>query len=413
MSSSLVTSPWFRFTFPLMLLAAIWYGMNNVIVLTRANAGLAGGLPYALFLSSIAIAFIFKQSRMAMVACTMLISYWVIQYRLQSPLYTGSTLLELSILSFVLPVACLLSYAFKNGDLLSRAFFVYLILLACFGLWAYVTVDYYVSGGYGSLKDTFLFSVPEISKLPFILVLYLLAMVGITGIFVLTKNRIMDVFIYTAILMSSTTFIFFQLQFVSSTMFSLSGALMMLYLISASHEMAFNDQLTQLPGRHALEIDLRSPGRKFAIAMVDIDHFKSFNDSYGHDTGDDVLKLVASRIRLVKGKAKIYRYGGEEFTILFKGKTAEQAKEYLEQIRQDIEQYDLVIRDSDSRPKDDKYGATKRSDNRSQSVNITISVGVCDSSLEKRAKEAIKRADEALYQAKKAGRNRIKIASYS
>jgi diguanylate cyclase (GGDEF)-like protein len=193
----------------------------------------------------------------------------------------------------------------------------------------------------------------------------------------------------------------------------LSGALMMLYLISASHEMAFNDQLTQLPGRHALEIDLRSPGRKFAIAMVDIDHFKSFNDSYGHDTGDDVLKLVASRIRLVKGKAKIYRYGGEEFTILFKGKTAEQAKEYLEQIRQDIEQYDLVIRDSDSRPKDDKYGATKRSDNRSQSVNITISVGVCDSSLEKRAKEAIKRADEALYQAKKAGRNRIKIASYS
>jgi len=194
-------------------------------------------------------------------------------------------------------------------------------------------------------------------------------------------------------------------------MFSLSGALMMLYLISASHEMAFNDQLTQLPGRHALDIDLRSPGRKFAIAMVDIDHFKSFNDSYGHDTGDDVLKLVASRIRLVKGKAKIYRYGGEEFTILFKGKTAEQAKVYLEHIRQDIEQYDLVIRDSDSRPKDDKYGATKRSDNRSQSVNITISVGVCDSSLERRAKEAIKRADEALYQAKKAGRNRIKIAS--
>ncbi len=411
MSSSLVTSPWFRFAFPLMLLAAMWYGMNNVIVLTRANIGLAGGLPYALFLSSIAIAYIFKQSRMAMVACAMLISYWVIQYRLQSPLYTGSTLLELSILSFLLPVACLLSYAFKNGALISRAFFIYLILLALFGLWAYITVDYYVSSGIGNLKDTFLFSVPEISKLPFILVLYLLAMIGITGIFVLTKNRIMDVFIYTAVLTSATTFIFFQLQFVSSTMFSLSGALMMLYLISASHEMAFNDQLTQLPGRHALDIDMRNPGRKFAIAMVDIDHFKSFNDSYGHDTGDDVLKLVASRIRLVKGKAKIYRYGGEEFTILFKGKTAEQAQEYLEVVRQDIEQYDLVIRDTDSRPKSDRYGATKRSDQRSHAVNITISVGVCDSSLERNAKEAIKRADDALYKAKKAGRNQIKIAS--
>ncbi|WP_165313895.1 GGDEF domain-containing protein [Vibrio ziniensis] len=411
MSSSLVTSPWFRFAFPLMLLAAMWYGMNNVIVLTRANSGLAGGLPYALFLSSIAIAYIFKQSRMAMVACVMLISYWIIQSRLQSPLYTGSTLLELSILSFLLPVACLLSYAFKNGDLLSRAFFVYLIFLALFGIWAYITVDYYVSGGFGSLKDTFLFSVPEISKLPFILVLYLLAMIGVTGIFVLTKNRIMDVFIYTAVLTSAMTFIFFQLQYVSSTMFSLSGALMMLYLISASYEMAFNDQLTQLPGRHALDIDMRSPGRKFAIAMVDIDHFKSFNDSYGHDTGDDVLKLVASRIRLIKGKARIYRYGGEEFTILFKGKTAAQAYDYLEAVRKDIEQYDLVIRDANSRPKDDKFGASKRSDKRSRSVNITISIGVCDSSLERNAKEAIKLADEALYKAKKGGRNRIEVAS--
>jgi len=236
-------------------------------------------------------------------------------------------------------------------------------------------------------------------------------MVGITGILVLTKNRIMDVFIYTAILMSAMTFIFFQLQFVSSTLFSLSGALMMLYLISASHGMAFNDQLTRLPSRHALDIDLRSVGGTFAIAMIDIDHFKTFNDSYGHDTGDDVLKLVASRIRLIKGKARVYRYGGEEFTILFKGKTSTEAKEYLEQLRLDIEQYDLVIRDMNSRPKNDIEGAKLRSDKRNNSVHITVSIGVCDNTVERNVIEAIKRADEALYKAKNAGRNCIRTAS--
>ncbi len=411
MSSSLVTSPWFRFAFPLMLLSAIWLGMNNVILVTRANLGLAGNLPYALFLFSIAIAYIFKQSRMAMVACAMLVSYWIIQTRLQSPLYTGSTLLELSLLSFLLPVACLLSYAFKNGDLISRSFFYYLVILGLFGLWSYLTVDYYSSGGFDDLKDGILFATPQLSKLPLILVLYLIAMVGITGIFVLTKNRLMDVFIYTSILTSATTFIFFQLPFVSSTMYSLSGVLMMLYLISASHEMAFNDQLTQLPGRHALDIDMRSLGRNFTIAMIDIDHFKSFNDSYGHDTGDDVLKLVASRIRMVRGRAKVYRYGGEEFTILFKGKTSQEVIEYLEQVRSDIEQYEMVLRDIDSRPKDDKSGAKNRSGQRNNAINITVSIGVCDSQIERNEKEAIKRADEALYAAKKAGRNCIKLAS--
>ncbi len=411
MSSSFVTTPWFRFTFPLLLLSVIWYGMNNVILVTQANFGLAGGLPYALFLCSIAVAYIFKQSRMAMVACTMLISYWIIQYRLQSPLYSGTTLLELSLLSFLLPVACLLSYAFKNGELLSRSFLYYLLVLALFGLWSYLTVDYYRTEGFTVLTEGILFSMPYVSKLPLILVLYLLAMIGITGIFVLTKNRIMDVFIYTAILMSAMTFIFFQLQFVSSTMFSLSGVLMMLYLITASHEMAFNDRLTQLPGRHALDIDMRSLGRKFTIAMIDIDHFKSFNDTYGHDTGDDVLKLVASRIRLIKGKARVYRYGGEEFTVLFKGKSAQEALEYLEQLRIDIEQYDLVLRDTDTRPKNDKNGVKKRSGQRNKSVNITVSMGVCDSYTERKEHAAIKRADEALYEAKKAGRNCVKIAS--
>ncbi|MCG6267068.1 GGDEF domain-containing protein [Vibrio furnissii] len=410
MSSSLVTSYWFRFAFPIILLCALWFGMNNVILVTRSNLGFAGNLPYVLFIAAIAIAHLFKQSRMAMVASAMLICYWVIQYRLQTPLSSGSTLLELSLLAILLPVACLLSYAFKNGGLFSRGFATYLGILAMFGVWCFLIITQYESGGFAQLSEGLLYSVDQVSKLPFILVLYLAALVGVTSIFVLTKNRLMDVVIYTSILLAANTFIFFQIQYVSSTMFSLAGVLLILYLLSASYEMAFNDRLTQLPGRHALELDMRHLGRNFTVAMVDVDHFKSFNDSYGHETGDDVLKLVAARLRMVQGRAKVYRYGGEEFTVLFKGKTAEQAMDYLELLRADIEAYDLVIRNLESRPKNDKDGAKQRSDSKRMSVNITVSIGLCDSALQRDPNEALKFADQALYAAKKAGRNCVKNA---
>lgn len=410
MSSSLVTSYWFRFAFPIILLCALWFGMNNVILVTRSNLGFAGNLPYVLFIAANAIAHLFKQSRMAMVASAMLICYWVIQYRLQTPLSSGSTLLELSLLAILLPVACLLSYAFKNGGLFSRGFATYLGILAMFGVWCFLIITQYESGGFAQLSEGLLYSVDQVSKLPFILVLYLAALVGVTSIFVLTKNRLMDVVIYTSILLAANTFIFFQIQYVSSTMFSLAGVLLILYLLSASYEMAFNDRLTQLPGRHALELDMRHLGRKFTVAMVDVDHFKSFNDSYGHETGDDVLKLVAARLRMVQGRAKVYRYGGEEFTVLFKGKTAEQAMDYLELLRADIEAYDLVIRNLESRPKNDKDGAKQRSDSKRMSVNITVSIGLCDSTLQRDPNEALKFADQALYAAKKAGRNCVKNA---
>ncbi|MCG6217799.1 GGDEF domain-containing protein [Vibrio furnissii] len=410
MSSSLVTSYWFRFAFPIILLCALWFGMNNVILVTRSNLGFAGNLPYVLFIAAIAIAHLFKQSRMAMVASAMLSCYWVIQYRLQTPLSSGSTLLELSLLAILLPVACLLSYAFKNGGLFSRGFATYLGILAMFGVWCFLIITQYESGGFAQLSEGLLYSVDQVSKLPFILVLYLAALVGVTSIFVLTKNRLMDVVIYTSILLAANTFIFFQIQYVSSTMFSLAGVLLILYLLSASYEMAFNDRLTQLPGRHALELDMRHLGRKFTVAMVDVDHFKSFNDSYGHETGDDVLKLVAARLRMVQGRAKVYRYGGEEFTVLFKGKTAEQAMDYLELLRADIEAYDLVIRNLESRPKNDKDGAKQRSDSKRMSVNITVSIGLCDSTLQRDPNEALKFADQALYAAKKAGRNCVKNA---
>ncbi|MFA0550970.1 GGDEF domain-containing protein [Vibrio lentus] len=409
MASSFVTSSMFRFCFPLLLLAMLLIGMNNVILVTDSNLGFASNLPYILLSVAVLLCHTFRQGRMAMVSLTMLVAYFIIQVRLQTPLNTGTTLLELSLLAALVPVTCLLVYAFPDNGVNSKSMFLYALVVVLFMIWAQLIVSHFHAGGFESWSEGILFTVRDFSKLPFILVLYSLCLLGLTSILVLVYNRSIDVVVYSAILLSSSTFIFFDIQYISSTMFSLSGILIIVYVMSASHDMAFNDQLTNIPGRHALEVDMKHLGRKYSMAMVDIDHFKKFNDTYGHDIGDDVLKLVARILRETTGGAKAYRYGGEEFTIIFKGKNTEQVKEHLQVLISEIQNYDMIIRNTHDRPDDHEVGMQKRGKNGKPTkvVNVTVSIGLSDSTTTKQPEEVLKLADNALYKAKKTGRNKL------
>jgi GGDEF domain-containing protein len=172
--------------------------------------------------------------------------------------------------------------------------------------------------------------------------------------------------------------------------------------------MAFRDEMTGLPSRRALNEQLLGLGRQYAIAMLDVDHFKRFNDTYGHDVGDQVLKMVAKKMAAVKGGGKAYRYGGEEFTILFPRKKMAEAIPFLEDVRKTVAAYQLVIRGSD-RPKQEKDGKKQRSSGSGEkSVSVTISIGIAESGDSPRnTGEVIKAADKALYRAKNKGRNQL------
>lgn len=192
---------------------------------------------------------------------------------------------------------------------------------------------------------------------------------------------------------------------------AMTSLAMLALTASVTHEayqMAFRDELTGLPGRRALNERLQRLGRNYVLAMTDVDHFKKFNDTYGHDVGDQVLRMVASQLRRVGGGGKAYRYGGEEFTIVFAGKSMEECQPHLEAVREAIERYALHLRDRDSRPKSDEQGRAKRGAAAAQSVSVTISIGVAERDAEQRTpEEVIKAADQALYSAKSAGRNRV------
>jgi diguanylate cyclase (GGDEF)-like protein len=176
--------------------------------------------------------------------------------------------------------------------------------------------------------------------------------------------------------------------------------------------MAYRDELTALPSRRALNQRLLSLGRRYCVAMLDIDHFKKFNDSHGHDIGDEVLRMVAAKIARVGGGGKAFRYGGEEFTIVFPGKDPEQVKVHLEALRKSIENYRMVVRQATRKSKADagKRARVRRrkNDPGQRALAVTISIGYATREPCQKAPETvIKAADQALYRAKRQGRNCI------
>jgi len=195
--------------------------------------------------------------------------------------------------------------------------------------------------------------------------------------------------------------------------FTASGIIVALSVIQDSHRMAFIDELTGLPGRRALEDALLQLGDQYAIAMLDVDHFKKFNDTHGHDVGDQVLRMVATQMMKVGGGGRSFRYGGEEFAVLFSGQTLEQSLPALESLRKGVEDDRFVIRGKD-RPQEKPE--TKQPKQRNpETVSVTISIGVAQPDLgdekhtPQRPYDVLKAADKALYRAKDGGRNQVSI----
>ena len=217
----------------------------------------------------------------------------------------------------------------------------------------------------------------------------------------------------------------------TSTLYSVAGAgILAVSIVENSYLLAYHDELTALPSRRAFNDALLRLQHPYSIAVADIDHFKRFNDTYGHDTGDQVLRLVAAGLAHVTGGGQAYRCGGEEFNILFAGKTTAQVAEHLEQLRAAIESSEFRMRGGDRRqaPRGrDRRSERSRSRNRLRkgdairelvqhsappALSVTISIGVASSSkIGIDPETVLKAADKALYRAKANGRNRVETAS--
>jgi GGDEF domain-containing protein len=210
--------------------------------------------------------------------------------------------------------------------------------------------------------------------------------------------------------------------------FAASALILAVSIIETSYLLAYHDELTSLPSRRAFNDALLRLQAPYSIAVVDIDHFKRFNDTYGHDTGDQVLQLVASRLARVTGGGQAYRCGGEEFAIVFPGQTTAEVVDHLEQLRDTIESSSFHRRAGDRRQiprgpdrrnqRSRKRGQTGHAirelaqTRTPEALSVTVSIGVATATKENvDSAKVIQAADKALYRAKAAGRNRVETAS--
>ena len=161
------------------------------------------------------------------------------------------------------------------------------------------------------------------------------------------------------------------------------------------------DGLTGIANRRSFDLDINelaaqamNTGEDLCLIMLDVDHFKLFNDTWGHQTGDEVLKLVATTIQQnVRGQDRAARYGGEEFAVILPCTPLVGAATVGENIRQAMERQQFVARESQ------------------QTIGgITVSLGVACYEPGEPLLDWIGRADTALYQAKHGGRNRVCLA---
>ncbi len=165
---------------------------------------------------------------------------------------------------------------------------------------------------------------------------------------------------------------------------------------------ALTDSLTGIANRkcfdqtlHQTATEAMGTGTALSLLLLDIDHFKKFNDTYGHPVGDSVLRVVAAQLRQsVKGRDLPARYGGEEFAILLPKTTMRDAAKLAAQIKTEVAARQL----KDSRS-DRTYGT------------ITLSIGVAEFRFGESLEDFVARADEALYAAKESGRNRVALES--
>lgn len=365
-------------------------------------------LPYLLACILLGFAAMFNRSRFMAPILIALFAYHFIREKLQVPLSQATVMAMFTGLNLVFCFQLLASALLPEKGMFTRRGYVFLVMLlfSAYLVWFYGSSTLWVHylAGVESHQITFFEKQFWISQALLILHFF-------TGVLLILMSAWRRTAADFALLLTwfcgILVFSDFSLLDVSSICFAaLFLGLFILYQQS-NYQVTYKDALTGISGRRALEDYLSTLGRSYAIAMLDVDHFKKFNDTYGHDVGDQVLKMVAARVAQVQGGGKAFRYGGEEFTIVFNRKTADEAFVFLEAVRQSIQDYEMVLR-SDDRADNKKQGKESRGKakaSKAKTVSVSISIGVANSGPSLAPKDIIKLADQLLYKAKQSGRN--------
>lgn len=405
---------WFPVAFlkllmPLAVISVAFFSRDWVGGLGTEARAVVDNLPYVLCAIAVLMSYQFNRLRLLIAALGVAAFYWGVQTYLQTSLVEEAA--ERAYLGLGLAVPASVLYLLlvpEKGvwNLYGLGFaagFVVLCLL-CMQLGPWLPTVNETAQTYYSLRpvDGYIYSIGG--------TLLVALVVAAGGALMMLRFEETESALVGVLLALYLALAWLHLPNISVVMATAASVIALWGVLRSSHSMAYRDELTGLPSRRAMNERIKMLGNRFSIAMLDVDHFKRFNDTHGHDVGDEVLRLVASRLRNVGGGGTAYRYGGEEFCIIFPRRELEDCVEPLGKIREEIADYRMSIRDKNLRPVRSKEGSRRRGATRIKrdQVSVTISAGLAarDSS-NPDAESVIAAADRFLYKAKRAGRNRV------
>ena len=377
-------------------------------------------LPYVIFIAALVLAFIFNNNREFMILVLLCISYWIISQLM----FKSNALLNIpqreqltNYVTFLLPLNFVVFSFTKERGILSRygqkqlAIVVAQIIIVTLLLYfPFEAVNRIFNTQYLSILNHRSVYIPQLSIISFEFSLLVIASL------IIHQPSIRLGGFFASLIFLFLSFLNIDNPDAFILFYTIVGSVLIISIILNSYSLAYHDELTGLASRRALKQYLMSLGPDYTLAMFDVDHFKKVNDNYGHDVGDQVLRKLAGHLRAAPGGAKAYRYGGEEFTLVYNGKTATEAAEYANQLRKQIEKDAFSIRNNNERPRRTRQqhslqNKRRKKNNTQKNLRYTVSIGLAEHQAHHKTPfDTLKTADKALYAAKKKGRNCVVIA---
>jgi diguanylate cyclase (GGDEF)-like protein len=422
---------------------------------------------YSVFAAGIVLAWRFHSSRILFALCTLFLAQRALEFFSSGRTVSfGPGRIALEAVAFLLPLNFIAFSVFRERGLVFPAIVPRMALLFFESVFVAIICRPGEKVGPALLHSRFLGRLSW-TPLPSLALLAFVAALGVLLARLLLCRKPTDSGLLWALL---ATFLSFQVGAVgpaATAYVATAGLILISSIIENSYFLAYHDELTTLPARRAFNDALLSLHEPYAVAVVDIDHFKNFNDTHGHETGDQVLRMVAGKLAGVTGGGRAYRVGGEEFSILFPGKSAKEAMPHLELLRSVVEVATFRVREGqerrgtaraqkrspESRGQETRSQDTGNKNVRNQEaqaqdfrspdrrsserrvrprrpparrkrasaviaepgnheISVTVSIGAAEPTARFRSVEqVIQAADQALYRAKQSGRNRVELSS--
>jgi diguanylate cyclase (GGDEF)-like protein len=378
---------------PAGLLALAVLALNLRLVPVETLDSFLGVYPWVVLVLGVLLGLRFRRGRVVFALVALALADWALRSFSHSPASAGTAQVAFASTAFLLPLDLgWLALAHERGTLTWSGLARLTVIFAQVGLVALLWV----------LFDRGLTTLLERSFLPGVLVptTQLSHLALLAFVFAFTATAV--AWARTRTVIESGLFWAVMAAFLALT----AGLILVIALIEATFAMAYRDALTGLPARRAFDEALAKLSGHYAIAMVDIDNFKAFNDTYGHDVGDQVLRMIATRLSEIAG-ARAFRYGGEEFAVTFPGKARTEAAKQLEDVRERVAKDGFSLRGQDRPRRKPKHVPSRPTGTRK--LEITISGGVAEQGRRLiKPEDVVRAADDALYRAKRDGRNRVR-----